>query len=288
MSNSNPRADALAPRRNRLAWSIQCLLLGLLPLTLQAQQASDVPAAAGTAPSVANAINLNRVTVTAQKREQQVVDVPISISAYSNDFMRRLGISDVETLSRYVPGVQVQVQSPNNPGIAVRGITTDDGAATAATRVSIFQDGVDISRSRGSMVALYDMDRVEVLRGPQGTLFGRGAESGAISLIQNKAQAGTAGGFQSEFGNFASRKLTGYFNTPISDNVYARVAVHNAYHDGYIENLSGGRLNGEDTKAIRASLHFNLGTGSGYDLIANYQRDSPPGTDFRRDRKSVV
>ncbi|KRE85803.1 hypothetical protein ASG75_09600 [Rhodanobacter sp. Soil772] len=256
-------------------------MLGLAPLAVQAQQASDAPAAASTAPSVANAINLNRITVTAQKREQQVADVPISISAYSNDFMQRFGISDVETLSRYVPGVQVQVQSPNNPGIAVRGITTDDGAATAATRVSIFQDGVDISRSRGSMVALFDMDRVEVLRGPQGTLFGRGAESGAISLIQNKAQAGNAGGFQAEFGNFSSRKLTGYLNTPISDNVYARVAVHHAHHDGYIENLSGGRLSGEDTNAIRASLHFNVGSGSGVDLIANYQRDAPPGTDFR-------
>lgn len=281
MLNSKAGACAPTPRRNWLSWSIQCLLLGLAPLAVQAQQASDAPAAASTAPSVANAINLNRITVTAQKREQQVADVPISISAYSNDFMQRFGISDVETLSRYVPGVQVQVQSPNNPGIAVRGITTDDGAATAATRVSIFQDGVDISRSRGSMVALFDMDRVEVLRGPQGTLFGRGAESGAISLIQNKAQVGNAGGFQTEFGNFSSRKLTGYLNTPLSDNVYARVAVHHAYHDGYVENLSGGRLSGEDTNAIRASLHFNVGTGSGIDLIANYQRDAPPGTDFR-------
>ena len=282
MSNSKAGARAPIPRRNWLSWSIRCLLLGAAPLAVQAQQQpADAPAAASSAPSVANAINLNRVTVTAQKREQQVVDVPISISAFSSDFMHRFGISDVEALSRYVPGVQVQVQSPNNPGIAVRGITTDDGAANTTTRVSIFQDGVDISRSRGSMVALFDMDRVEVLRGPQGTLFGRGAESGAISLIQNKARAGTSGGFDTEFGNFASRKLTGYFNTPVSDNVYARVAVYNAKHDGYIENLSGGRLNGEDTTAVRGSLHVNVGSGSGIDLIANYQRDTPPGTDFR-------
>ena len=282
MSNIHAGAMAPMPRRRWLAWSIQCLLLGLSPLPLLAQEQAAAPApAAGDSPQVANAINLNRVTVTAQKREQQVMDVPISISAYSNDFMQRFGVSDVEALSRYVPGVQVQVQSPNNPGIAVRGITTDDGAANTTTRVSIFQDGVDISRSRGSMVALYDMDRVEVLRGPQGTLFGRGAESGAISLIQNKAQAGTAGGFQSEFGNYASRKLSGFFNTALSDDVYARFALYNAHHDGYIENLSGGDLDGEDTTAVRGSLHFRTGDDSGIDLIANYQRDAPPGTDFR-------
>ena len=273
------RSPAL-PRRNALAVVIACLLLGCVPLALHARQHGvELPAAASSA-APAEAINLNRVTVTAQKREQQVVDVPISISAYSNEFMRRFGISDVEALSRYVPGVQVQVQSVNNPGIAVRGITTDDGAANTTTRVSIFQDGVDISRSRGSVVALYDMDRIEVLRGPQGTLFGRGAESGAISLIQNKARAGTAGGFTTEFGNYASRKLTGFFNTPVSDQVFARVAVYNAHHDGYVRNLAGGRLDGEDTTAIRGSVHIDTGAASGIDLIANYQRDAPPGTNF--------
>lgn len=280
MSHSNAQSSPAGWCRNGLALSIQCLLLGWAPLVAQAGQAGDAPAAPTSAASVAQAINLNRVTVTAQKREQQVIDVPISISAYSNEFMQRFGITDVEALSRYVPGVQVQVQSVNNPGIAVRGITTDDGAANTTTRVSIFQDGVDISRSRGSVVALYDMDRIEVLRGPQGTLFGRGAESGAISLIQNKAQAGTSGGFKTEFGNYESRKLTGYFNTPISDDVFARVAVYNADHEGYVRNLSGGRLDGEDTNAIRGSLHFNTGVSSGIDLIANYQRDAPPGTNF--------
>lgn len=282
MSNSRAGIRASVPCRNWLSWSIQCLLLGLAPLAVQAQeQPADAPATSSTSPVVANAINLNRITVTAQKREQQVVDVPISISAFSGAFLKTLGITRAEDLGRYVPGLQVQVQSPNNPGFAVRGITTDDGSPNAASRVSIFQDGVDISRSRGSVVALYDMERIEVLRGPQGTLFGRGAESGAISLIQNKAHDATEGGFTTEFGNYSSRMLTGYFNTPISSDVSARVAVYDAEHDGYIKNLSGGRLNGEDTKAIRASVHIKTGQQSGIDLIANYQRDSPPGDDFR-------
>ncbi|WP_243049449.1 TonB-dependent receptor [Dyella sp. RRB7] len=270
------------PRRRWLSLSISCLLLGT-PLVLHAQpdDAGDGPAPASSVSSAPNAINLNRIVVTAQKREQQEVDVPISISAYSGNFLKTLGITHVEDLGRYVPGLQVQVQSPNNPGFAVRGITTDDGSSDAASRVSIFQDGVDISRSRGSVVALYDMDRIEVLRGPQGTLFGRGAESGAISLIQNKAQDTTSGGFTTELGNYNSRLFTGYFNTPLGANVDARVAVYDSEHDGYIKNLSGGSLNGEDTKAIRASVHIKTGEQSGIDLIANYQRDAPPGDDFR-------
>ena len=280
MVNGNSKAGTSVPARRRLAWSIHALLLGVLPLAVAAQSA-DLPASAGTAPSVANAINLNRIVVTAQKREQQVIDVPISISAYSGDFLKSLGITRMDDLSRYAPGVQVQVQSPNTPGIAIRGITSDDTASNTPGRVSVFQDGVDISRAVGSIVALYDMDRVEILRGPQGTLFGRGAESGALSLISNRAVDRTAAGFTAELGNYQSRLLTGFFNTPLAAGVNARVAVYDAAHEGYVRNLAGGRLNGEDTRALRASVHVDTGERSGIDLIANYQHDSPPGTDFR-------
>ncbi|OOG58406.1 hypothetical protein B0E47_04015 [Rhodanobacter sp. B05] len=281
MLNSNSGASASKLRHRRLSLSVHCLLLGLAPLAVQAQQQADAPAPASTAPSSANAINLNRIVVTAQKREQQVIDVPISISAYSGNFLKTLGITHMDDLSRYAPGVQVQVQSPNTPGIAIRGITSDDTASNTPGRVSVFQDGVDISRAVGSIVALYDMDRIEVLRGPQGTLFGRGAESGALSLISNKASDTTAGGFTTEFGNYSSRMLTGYFNTPLGANVDGRVAIYDSAHDGYIRNLAGGQLNGEDTRAIRASLHVKTGDQSGIDVIANYQLDTPPGTDFR-------
>ena len=273
------RAAMRVSRRRPLALGIAALLLGAAPLHAQNQPAAPAPAASSDAPP--SATNLNRIVVTAQKREQQEVDVPISISAFSGNFLHTLGITREEDLARYVPGLQMTVQSPNNPGYAIRGITTDDGSSNAASRVSIYQDGVDISRSRGSSVALFDMDRVEVLRGPQGTLFGRGAESGAISLIQNKANDTTSGGFTTEFGNYSYRQFQGYFNTPVSDNVDARVAVYDSQHDGYIKNTSGGDLDGEDTKAIRASVHIKTGTQSSIDLIANYQRDSPPGDDFR-------
>jgi len=248
----------------------------VLPMAAFAEEMADETTVAQGAVA---ATQLQRISVTAQKREQQVADVPASISAYSGDMLRKLGISRMDELSAFVPGFHAQLQSPNNPGYVVRGITTDSGEATQTSRVSIFQDGVDISRSRGSAVALFDMDRIEVLRGPQGTLFGRGAEAGAVSLIQNKAGRETAQGFDVEVGNHASRRVTAFANMPLSDTVAARVAVHHAAHDGYVDNLGGGELNGEDTTAARLSLHVDLADGA-VDAIFNYQRDTPPGTDF--------
>jgi len=252
-------------------------LFSALCVAFAAPTVASAQEAALDAPT--SATQLERISVTAQKREQQVADVPASISAYSGEMMRKLGISRMDELSAFVPGFHAQLQSPNNPGYVVRGITTDSGESTQTSRVSIFQDGVDISRSRGSAVALYDMNRVEVLRGPQGTLFGRGAEAGAVSLIQNKATQDTAYGFDAELGNHASRRITTFANTPLNEYVAARVAVHHASRDGYVDNLSGGELNGEDTNAARMSLRFDLENGS-IDAIFNYQRDTPPGTDF--------
>ena len=270
-----------APRRRHLVLYIASVLLGMPPLA-QAQPGSpDAPTAASSAPPPGSAVNLNTIVVTAQKREQQEKDVPISISAYSGAFLKTLGVTHMEDLGRYVPGVQVQVQSPNTPSIAIRGITSDDTSANTPGRVSVFQDGVDISRAVGSVVALYDMDRIEVLRGPQGTLFGRGAESGALSLIDNKANDTTSAGFTTEFGNYSRRMFTGFFNTPLGADVDVRVAVYDSRHDGYIRNLAGGTLNGEDTKALRASLHIKTGQRSAIDLVANYQHDVQPGTAFR-------
>ncbi len=261
--------------RRRLFVAMGALALGLPPLA----QGQPIPADAGAAEG--DPVELGRIVVTAQKREQQVAEVPIAITAYSGGFMQAMGIDRIDELSAYVPGFHAQVQSPNNPGYVVRGITTDTGDSTQTSRVSVFQDGVDISRSRGSAVALFDMDRVEVLRGPQGTLFGRGAESGAVSLIQNKARDETSAAFRIGFGNHGAGRFDGHFNSPLSPSVYARLAAYYSYNEGHIDNLSGGRLNGEDTQALRGSLRFDLGDRGGIDAILNYQRDTPPGTAFR-------
>ena len=249
-------------------------MLAAAPLAALAQEAA--PAAPGPV------YQLDTMVVTAQKREQQVQDVPIAISAYSGEFLDDYNVRDFTDIGNLVPGLEVQEQSPNNPGFVIRGITSDSGEANVEPRVSVFQDGVSISKSRGSIVQPFDLERVEVLRGPQGTLFGRGAQIGAVHLIQNKAFNGYESGFTLGAGSEGSFQASGYANAPLVDNrLYARVAMYHDKRDGFIENLSGGDLNGKDTFAMRTSFRLDLRETDTLDLIFNFQKDAPPGTAFR-------
>lgn len=134
---------------------------------------------------------LNEVVVTTQKRQQSAVEVPIAVSAVTGNVLGKLGMSQMDEMATMTPGVQIQLQSPNNPGYVIRGVTSDDGESTSQPRVSVFTDGVSTSRSRASVSELLDMERIEVAKGPQGTLFGRGAEIGGTrSVIGVQAKIG--------------------------------------------------------------------------------------------------
>ncbi|HEY0969190.1 MAG TPA: TonB-dependent receptor [Opitutaceae bacterium] len=233
-----------------------------------------------TAPGV---IQLEAVEVTAQKRVQAVQDVPIAITAYSGAFLESAGIERYKDLAPLVPGVFIQEQSPNNPGINIRGVTSDSTDPRAEMRVSIFQDGVSINRATGSVTELFDLERIEVLKGPQGTLFGRGAEVGAISIIQRKPTAATESGLTTGFGNYGAFTASGFANSPIGGGTFlGRFAFSYSQRDGIVDNLADGSdLNGRDTLALRPSLRWLPSERTTVDLIFNYQRDNPPGTAFK-------
>ncbi|MEQ9443538.1 MAG: TonB-dependent receptor [Cyclobacteriaceae bacterium] len=229
-----------------------------------------------------NVLSLGGLVVTAQKRSQLAQDVPIALTTHDGNFLKETNIYEFDALSEYVPGLQVQVQSPNNPGFVIRGITSDDGDSRLEPRVSIFQDGVSISKSRGSVVELYDLERVEVLKGPQGTLFGRGAQIGAVHLIQQKPQRALDAELRLGYGNYHQQLLSGFVNIPVvADTFLVRVAGILNQRDGYIRNLSGGNLNGKDIQAFRTSFRYLPTSRTMIDLIINYQRDTPPGTAFK-------
>lgn len=228
-------------------------------------------------------VQLEKFEVTSQQRVQAIQDVPISVTAYSGVFLEDAGIREFKDLAPFVPGLFIQEQSPNNPGINIRGVTTDSGDPRSETRVSIFQDGVSISRSRGSVVELFDMERVEVLKGPQGTLFGRGAEVGALSLVQHKAKNATESVFTAGFGNYNAKQVSGVYNTPlVKDALFGRVAFTYTKRDGFIDNVAdGSTLNGKETLAVRPSLRWQPTPQTTLDVIVNYQHDTPPGTAFK-------
>ncbi|NND69636.1 MAG: TonB-dependent receptor [Halioglobus sp.] len=237
---------------------------------------------------------LEEVIVTAQKREQTATDVPLSITAYSEEFLQSVGIEDFERLSAFVPGLVVQEQSPNNPAFVIRGITSDTGSAQRQSRVSIYQDGIDISRARGAVVDLYDIERVEVVKGPQATLFGSAASVGAISVISNKPTDELQGSILFGLGNYDERKLSGMISGPLAgDKLRARLSFLSGKRDGYIKNRDGdvgsarpgGRdardLNGKDTLGARLILDSRPVDPLLLEFIAQYQKDTPPGTAFK-------
>jgi outer membrane receptor protein involved in Fe transport len=226
----------------------------------------------------------NEIVVTTQKREQTVQDVPINVTAYTQESLDRLGIEQFDELAVFVPGLQVQEQSPNNPGFVIRGITSDSGEATQEPRVALFLDGVSISKSRGSYVELHDIERIEAAKGPQATLFGRGALIGAVSVIQAKADpselsARVAGAV----GNYDYRKLEGMLNLPlIEDQLAVRFSAIGKRRDGVVENTVGGEaLNGVGVDAYRASLGWTPNDAVRVDVIYNLQHDNAPGTAFK-------
>lgn len=139
-------------------------------IVLMMASAASLPAFAQNLPQDANndtaTTDDDIIIVTAQKREQRSVDVPITISAISGKRLRDIGVNDLDELSNYIPGLNIQEQSANNPGIVIRGITSDSGSAQQGARVTLYYNGVDISRSRGSYQDVYDMERIEVVKGP--------------------------------------------------------------------------------------------------------------------------
>lgn len=225
---------------------------------------------------------LEPLVVTAQKFEDAAQDVPIALSSVSGMQLDRLGVQDLEGFAAFAPNVEIQEQSPNNPGFVIRGITSDSGASNIEPRVSIFQDGVSISKSRGSYVELFDIERVEVLKGPQGTLFGRGAQIGAVHILQNKAGREYSGALSVGYGNEDARTLEAMLNVPvIEDQLSVRFAGVYRARDGYIDNVVGDDLNGKETYAGRLSVGWTPSETTRVDVILNYQVDDYPGTAFK-------
>ncbi|WP_454718027.1 TonB-dependent receptor [Caulobacter segnis] len=226
--------------------------------------------------------NLGELVITAQKHAQDPVEVPIAVTAYSGKFLEAIGVKAFDELSAFTPGFLVQNQSNNNSGFVMRGITSDSGSATDETRVSIFQDGVPISRSRGSYVELFDMERVEVAKGPQSTLFGRGALIGAVNLVQNKANPASfdwAG--KAEGGTRGYAVGEAMVNFAFGNGSALRIAARTRQNDGYVKDAAGGdAFNSTDTQAVRLAYHLEPGPLT-IDLIGNYQEDDTSGTSFK-------
>jgi len=235
---------------------------------------------------------LEEIVVVAQKRAQSIQDVPVTISAYDGDFLESIGIGELDALSDITPGLVIQEQSPNNPGFVIRGITSDSGSSQSSSRVSIYYNGVDVSRSRGSYFELFDVEGIEVVKGPQATLFGTAASVGAISVATRKPEQDFSAQIKASVGNFNANNVSG-FVTGGNDMVQGRVAFTYRARDGFIENIAGDdnsqSADGfvqEDMHALnhvsyRPSLRITPNNDVTIDLVYTYEKNDDSGTSFK-------
>ncbi|MDE0879514.1 MAG: TonB-dependent receptor [Sphingomonas bacterium] len=246
----------------------------------------------GTAPT--DGFQSDDIVVTAQKREQKIEDVPVTVTALTGKRLADIGINSLSEAAAFVPGLVIQEQSANNPGIVIRGITSDSGSSQQGARVTLYYNGVDISRSRGAYQDLYDISRLEVVKGPQATLFGTASAVGAVSIISNPAETGTSAGLTATYGNFNRTQVSGFINAG-NDILAGRIAFAYKYRDGYVRNIAGdpkipnqnqGRidqddLNGQDQRGIRGSLRFRPSDAVTASLVLTYDGQRNPGTAFK-------
>ncbi|SHN58987.1 TonB-dependent receptor [Erythrobacter sanguineus] len=256
--------------------------VSLIALTTMLAAAPQAAFAQGSEADSEDNAARNQIIVTAQKIEQRALDVPITISAVSGERIRDLGVTDLDELSNYIPGLNIQEQSANNPGIVIRGINSDSGSAQQGPRVTLYYNGVDISRSRGSYQAIYDLERVEVIKGPQATLFGTASAVGAISLVSARPREGFSGELNGGYGNFNQTLLGGHLNAG-SDVLAGRIAFEWRTRDGYVENLNPNQeedLYAQDQLGVRASLRYTPTADFTLDLVATYDQQRNGGTPF--------
>jgi outer membrane receptor protein involved in Fe transport len=209
---------------------------------------------------------------------------PAPITAYSGGLLASAGVTTYDELAPLVPGLFASAQSVDNISLNLRGLTTDATDPRISARVPIFQDGVIISSLRGGGTALFDLQTIEVHKGPQPSAFGRDALNGALSLTSNPARDETAGEFTAGLGDYSTRLAGGYYNAPIiPEKLFVRAAFTFAKNDGYVDNLIPGAeaLQGRDTVALRTSLRWQPAPDTTADLVVNVQHDSPPGIAFK-------
>lgn len=206
-----------------------------------------------------------------------------TVTTYTGVLLENTGITTVSELAPLVPGFFVSEQSLVTTSYNLRGITTDETDPRVTQRVAVYQDGVSLAQAPGINVALFDLERVDVLKGPQPAAYGRAAQIGSVNTVTRKAADTTSSELTAGFGDYNSRTARGFTNLPLIDGkLFARAAFLYEKTDGYVDNLADDSdLQGIDTAAFRASLRWQPSAETTADLIVNHQRDTPPGTSFK-------
>ncbi|MFM2289763.1 MAG: hypothetical protein RL684_2906 [Pseudomonadota bacterium] len=230
-------------------------------------------AAAAADSSTSTGNELEEVIVTAQKTSETASKTPIALSVFSGSDLKEQGVANADSLANIAPSVAI-TNTGHGSTISIRGITSTDITSKGEQAVSFNLDGIAIGRPEIQQLAFFDLDRIEVLRGPQGTLYGKSSTAGAINVITAKPQNAFDAAASVEIGNFNTRRADGMINVPVSENFALRLAVNSNMRDGYLNPVlhsgspqalgmgSEKPLNAEDNTNVRLSALWKFGNDS--------------------------
>nr|WP_315401138.1 TonB-dependent receptor [uncultured Duganella sp.] len=196
---------------------------------------------------------VQEVIVTAQRIAQPASKTPLSLSVLSGDDLKAAGAVNAASLTDMAPNVQINSYNGSTI-ISIRGVHSADTTEKGDPSASFNIDGINLARPQSAGLAFYDLERVEVLRGPQGTLYGRNSTAGAINLITNKPVDKFEARGAIELGNYHGVKFDGMLNSKISDVLSVRGAVSSSQHDGYLRSTQGFRRNFDDDDSLSGRL----------------------------------
>jgi iron complex outermembrane receptor protein len=255
--------------RNLLLASAATAAVGLHAPVAMAQEAAGV--------------KLDEVVVTAQRRSENLQKAPLTVSAVTGDKLESQGIKTVVDLSAQVPALQISSSGSGAAVVFLRGIGSTNTTEVGDPAVAYHIDGIYIARSTSVGALFYDIDRVEVLRGPQGTLYGRNATAGAINVITKQPKFEYEGSGSVDIGNYGALTTSGMFNAPISDTVAVRAAFQQSRHDGYVKAINKGPGTGgndrydQDDKSARIQLLWKPSDNVQVHLGADYLHQGGAG-----------
>lgn len=214
----------------------------------------------------------NQIVVTATKREQTLQDTPVAVSVTTGAEIERAEIRDIKDLQMVVPSLKVtQLQSSANTNFIIRGFGNGANNAGIEPSVGVFVDGVYRSRTASRVNDLPGVQRIEVLRGPQSTLFGKNASAGVISIITQEPQFTPGGSLEASYGNYDALVLKGYVTGPVSDSVALSLGAGYNTRDGYFRDLgTGGRTNERDRWFVRGQMLFEPTSDLRIRIIGDY------------------
>ncbi|NIB43513.1 TonB-dependent receptor [Pseudomaricurvus alkylphenolicus] len=211
---------------------------------------------------------LEEVIVTAQKREESIQDVGVAVTAFNGDALRSLGWSNSEDVAAQTPGLVATSFSGDSSVslFSLRGVGQNDFADHQEAPTAVYVDGVYVAATGAAGVQMFDTERVEVLKGPQGTLFGRNATGGLIHIVSRQPTDEFEGYLDATIGSYGQIRLEGVVSGAISENVYGRLSVVNEEADGYFRNTIGDDIREKDFTNVRAQVDYKPTDNTSVDL----------------------